>query len=127
MTDARKKFAFKIYSSVALKTPVDTGRARGNWNVKCGTVDTTIDENAKDIQFKSLDDFPTPKKDESIYISNNLPYITTLEYGLYPNPPKKGTGKTENGYSKQAPQGMVGVTLAKAKTFLEQVVKEEND
>ena len=29
--DVRKTFAFLIYSSVVKKTPVDTGRARGNW------------------------------------------------------------------------------------------------
>lgn len=63
----------------------------------------------------TLNAVPDTKGDESLFISNNLPYITTLEYGGYPNPPKKGTGKTINGYSKQAPNGMVGVTLADTK------------
>lgn len=39
--------------------------------------------------------------DETIYIQNNLPYIKALEYG----------------HSKQAANGMVGVTLANAEQY----------
>ena len=71
---------------------------------------------------------PSPSGDESIYISNNLPYIATLEYGGYPNPPKSGSGKTVNGFSKQAPKGMVGVTLANTDAiFLASVKEVENE
>jgi hypothetical protein len=41
------------------------------------------------------------------FFTNNLPYARVVEFGLYPNPPKKGTGKTVGGFSKLAPQGMV--------------------
>ena len=34
------------------------------------------------------------------------PYAGVLDQGLYPNPPKAGTGKTSGGYSTQAPEGM---------------------
>lgn len=44
-------------------------------------------------------------------IRGDYPYSGVLDRGLYPNPPKKGTGKTSNGYSKKAPQGMVIPTL----------------
>ena len=41
-----KKTAFKIYDSVTVKSPVDTGRFRGNWNValdvKSGAVDYSL-------------------------------------------------------------------------------------
>lgn len=37
-------------------------------------------------------------------------YSGVLDEGKYPNPPKKGTGKTRNGYSTQAPKGMVKPT-----------------
>ena len=105
----RKNYAFALYSSIVKKTPVDTGRARGNWNITVGHDDTLPKENTVP-QFKSVEEVPKVEGDETIYISNNLPYITKLEYGGYPNPPKKGSGKTINGYSKQAPEGMVGVT-----------------
>lgn len=110
--EIRKIFAFMLYSSIVKKTPVDTGRARGNWNISVGNPDGSTDPSKTSAQYKSASGVPEPKGDESIYISNNLPYIETLEYGGYPNPPKSGTGKTVNGFSKQAPNGMVGVTLA---------------
>ena len=110
--EVRKAYAFALYSSIVQKTPVDTGRARGNWNISTGQVDSTTRPEQKTPQYSSSAQMPEPKGDEPIYISNNLPYITTLEYGGYPKNPKGGNGKTENGYSKQAPNGMVGVTLA---------------
>lgn len=116
IVEVRKTFAFMLYSSIVRKTPVDTGRARANWNVSTGSPDTsTTTQTQKTAQPKKT--IPEPKGDESIFIANNLPYITTLEYGGFPNPPKSKTGKTENGYSKQAPNGMVGVTVANAKAY----------
>ena len=118
----RKNYAFALYSSIVKKTPVDTGRARGNWNITVGHDDTLPKENTVP-QFKSVEEVPKVEGDETIYISNNLPYITKLEYGGYPNPPKKGSGKTINGYSKQAPEGMVGVTLANNENIFESAVR----
>lgn len=109
--DVRKNYAFALYSSIVKKTPVDTGRARGNWNITVGH-DDTLESTRTRPQFKNVDEVPKVEGDETIYISNNLPYITTLEYGGYPKNPKGGNGKTVNGYSKQAPEGMVGLTLA---------------
>jgi len=129
--EVRKAYAFALYSSIVKKTPVDTGRARGNWNITVGHDDTTSSER-KTPQFKSPDQMPKVEGDETIYISNNLPYITTLEYGGYPNPPKKGTYnkktktyeiRSQNGYSKQAPEGMVGVTLANNEAIFNSAVR----
>lgn len=120
--NVRKAYAFALYSSIVKKTPVDTGRARGNWNITVGEDDYTQTEN-KTPRFQGVDQIPEPRGDETIYISNNLPYITKLEYGGYPNPPKKGSGKTVNGYSKQAPEGMVGVTLANNENIFNSAVR----
>lgn len=120
--EVRKSYAFALYSSIVKKTPVDTGRARGNWNITVGHDDTT-ESTRTTPQFKSPDQMPKVEGDETIYISNNLPYITKLEYGGYPNPPKKGSGKTVNGYSKQAPEGMVGVTLANNENIFNSAVR----
>ena len=120
--EVRKTYAFALYSSIVRKTPVDTGRARGNWNITVGHDDTLPKENTVP-QFKSVEEVPKVEGDETIFISNNLPYITKLEYGGYPNPPKKGSGKTVNGYSKQAPEGMVGVTLANNENIFNAVVR----
>ena len=119
---ARKAYAFALYSSIVKKTPVDTGRARGNWQVTVGKPATEeIDSNRKTPRGK--DSIPEPTGDESIFIANNVPYIVKLEYGGYPNPPKKGNGKTVNGYSKQAPEGMVGLTLANNENIFNAAVK----
>lgn len=107
----RKAYAFALYSSIVRKTPVDTGRARGNWHISVGHDDTSTTQSTQ-IQHTSMQSVPDPEGDEPIYISNNLDYIEKLEYGGYPNPPKKDGGKTVNGFSKKAPHGMVGVTLA---------------
>lgn len=121
--DIRRAYAFALYASIVKKTPVDTGRARGNWNISVGKVDSSTDDNRKGIRYKGTGDVPNPNGDESIFISNNLPYIETLEYGGYPNPPKGGKGKTVNGFSKQAPNGMVGVTLANNENIFNAAVK----
>ena len=120
--EVRKTYAFALYSSIVKKTPVDTGRARGNWNITVGHDNTTASTRTTP-QFKSVTDVPKVEGDETIYISNNLPYITKLEYGGFPNPPKKGNGKTVNGYSKQAPEGMVGVTLANNQNIFDSAVR----
>tara|TARA_R100001086_G_scaffold96385_2_gene47929 strand:+ start:1938 stop:2288 length:351 start_codon:yes stop_codon:yes gene_type:complete len=43
-------------------------------------------------------------------ITGDYDYSGVLDRGLYPNPPKAGTGKTSGGYSKKAPDGMVKPT-----------------
>lgn len=120
--EVRKAYAFALYSSIVKKTPVDTGRARGNWNVSVGSPDTSTTETTQQ-KYNSKESIPTPNGDESIFISNNLDYIEKLEYGGYPNPPKGGSGKTVNGFSKQAPNGMVGVTLANNENIFNAAVR----
>lgn len=122
LKDVRKTYAFALYTSIVKKTPVDTGRARGNWNISVGKDDTTTKKDTEP-QYRNIESVPKVENDETIYISNNLPYITKLEYGGYPNPPKKGNGKTVNGYSKQAPEGMVGVTLANNQNIFDSAVR----
>jgi hypothetical protein len=107
-----RKIALDILRSVVLKTPVDTGRARGNWFVSVGdpvakttesvdtTGGTTINAGAVEINSAS--------GDNSIFITNNLPYI----------------GRLENGYSKQAPAGMVAVTMASLQAYIDKAVDD---
>lgn len=122
ISDVRTAYAYALYSSIVRKTPVDTGRARANWNISAGRSDTSVTENTRTTP-KPKTVMPNPEGDESIFISNNLPYIETLEYGGYPKDPKGGNGKTINGYSKQAPEGMVGVTLANNENIFNAAVR----
>ena len=137
----RKNYAFALYSSIVRKTPVgdldfdeDSGRARGNWQV---TLNKPAEGEVKDRRKtpKGKETMPNPQGDESIFITNNVPYITTLENGGYENPVEKGSRtrkginparyekKSQGGFSKQAPQGMVGVTLANNENIFESAVR----
>lgn len=92
--------AFAALRGVIMKTPVDTGRLRGNWQVGINTPQR--DElDAKDklggatmgkgfSRLTKLPPFPV------VWISNNLPYAEAIE----------------EGHSKvKSPQGMVAVTI----------------
>lgn len=79
----KRKIALDLYADIQRKTPVDTGRARNTW----GVGDSPVHKPGVGAISKGMN--PT-------YISNNLPYITRLEFG----------------YSKQAPHGMVRIALA---------------
>lgn len=119
-----------LWSNIVKRTPVDTGRARANWNVSKGQVDPSTTENTQ--ASVTLSKVPVAEESEDYYISNNLSYIKTLEYGGYPNPPKRGSydkkkkrwvKKSANGFSKQAPNGMVGVTMADAQNLFNEALK----
>lgn len=88
---AIREISFKVLISLVKKTPVDTGRAKNNWNMSEGQINTSID-----IKPSGARDDISGKKD--IYITNSLNYILKLENGM-------------PGGSKQAPKGMVSVTI----------------
>ena len=74
-------------------------------------------------------------------LTSNLDYITTLEFGLYPNPVKNGTPYqiadrdgfitetgfvklSENGFSKKAPAGFLGINIMRFQNFVNQANKD---
>jgi hypothetical protein len=67
--------------------------------------------------------------DDTIVIFNNTPYIKKLEYGGYGKYDENGKviepsngPKTMNGFSRQAPHGMVGATTAQAEQIFQAAV-----
>ena len=86
-----RRVALDIDSALVLTTPVDTGRARSNWQVSIGksalgAVDTPVSPsesigNAKSELSKLRD------SDSSVHITNNLPYIQRLNEGWSPQQP----------------------------------------
>jgi hypothetical protein len=67
--------------------------------------------------------------DDPIYIFNNTPYIQKLEYGGYGKYDENGNliqpsngPKTVNGYSLQAPHGMIGRVLSQAERIFQAAV-----
>lgn len=110
---------FDLSSSIALMTPVDEGRARGNWFASLSSYPTTTSNNTRPNlnQIKAVAD---KAAGNVFFITNNLPYIGTLEYGLYNQP---GTDKTVGGYSSQAPQGMVRLSIENFDIMLTKAAK----
>lgn len=110
-------------SAVIRRSPVDTGRLRGNWQPSVnapagGTVESTDDNGAATVAKAA------PVITQSIggvfYLVNNLPYARVVEYGLF-----EGEGpKTEGGYSTQAPAGMVRISAKEFGQALREKLRE---
>lgn len=102
-----KALAINTANGLVLKSPVDTGRFRGNWQFGVGAPNPSTDSPADksgqatlgritlDIQSKQL-------AGAKFYMTNNLPYAKRLEYG----------------WSKQSPQGMVRLTLMEVDRYV---------
>ena len=103
-----RKSTIELFGSVIKMTPVDTGRAKGNWQCTVGSPATSeIDRNdsakldSTNGSVAFADVVKTVKgAGHVVWLSNNVPYIRKLEY----MPPGKGG-------SIQAPGGMVRLSL----------------
>lgn len=139
-----RKIALDLFSAVILRTPVDTGMLRGNWQVGVGTIPSGTAEKADKTGARVLRELQS-KVDQahwgtSIYLVNNLPYASVVEYGAFPNPVKRGTyvktGQTKygitgpgfvkrsaGGFSKQAPAGMVRISVEEMRAYIDKIVR----
>lgn len=90
---AIRKFAFELFRSVVYDTPVDTGRARGNWHLTINQIPGEVftEPPYKDRVPEAPDRLTPFRLGDIIYLTNNLPYIIRLEHG----------------HSQQAPEGML--------------------
>lgn len=118
-----RKTCFEISNSVISLTAVDSGRAKNNWfpDINKFSSETTEATNKQGSINLVAGATNRLQLGTTFTLSNNLPYIVKLEYGLYN--PNSTTGKTVGGFSKQAPAGFVGVTLQKFDTILKNANK----
>ena len=98
-------------SSIVDRTPVRSGRARANWCSAIGSPDYRNDiqadpsaAGARATLAKTLTDY---KLGDTIYFTNSVPYAKRLE----------------EGWSKQAPSGMVKLTIQNYATILRRVAE----
>lgn len=86
---------------VVMRSPVDTGRFRANWQFGAGAIDFTtsdqVDPSGAISIAKVQAQLGAVNAGGVYYLTNSLPYAYRLEY---------------EGWSAQAPAGMVRVTLA---------------
>lgn len=106
-----RKVAGDALAKVVLRTPVDTGRARANWVTTYGNpsfvTTAKVDKTGEGTILKGQGTIRRTPAGETIYILNSLPYAIPLEYG----------------HSKQAPAGMVRLTVAEFQTFVDNAVR----
>ena len=96
---------------IVMRTPVDKGHARANWNVAVGQPDRSITEGndagggstvSRGTQVV-LGDFQAGQR---LFITNAVDYVDELE----------------NGSSRQAPEGMVRVTAEELRPMTTQII-----
>ncbi len=109
--ETMRAIALELFSSTIKDTPVDTGRARGNWQTTIGApangeVDRLGDGEAVKEVSATVADFSGGKV---IYLSNNLPYIYRLEY---------------DGWSDQAPGGMLRKNVARIQQIVAKAARD---
>lgn len=109
-TQGFRKIALDTLNKVQKKTPVDSGALRCSWTVALNAVPSNYDGSQIAIAQARLSD--------TIVIATDKPYAPMLEYGLYPSPSK--TGKTQRGYSVQAPQGMIRISVDEINAYYAQ-------
>jgi hypothetical protein len=123
LTQVGRKVALELFRRVIYKTPVDSGRARANWQVTIGAqASGTVefdDTNGGATMSRATAASAGFKAGDTIYLTNNLPYIRKLEEGGYPDGPK-----TVGGFSTQAPAGMVALTVQEFAQVVNQISVE---
>ena len=121
-----RKIALELFKRVILKTPVDTGMARGNWQTSTASpLSSSIiraDRAGQTVVADMTAKVAAWNTKQAVFLSNSLPYIRKLEYGGFPISPKRGKGKTFAGFSRQAPAGMVRISVDEVKAELSQLV-----
>lgn len=107
-------YVLELTSRVKRDTPVDTGRARSNWNVSVGKPDTrTFEAGDERSSYAQQDTKKTAENARAVgqvnfwrgdigWLANGLRYIRLLEQGS----------------SKQAPSGMVRINIEGMRPWL---------
>jgi len=99
----------RVAQSIISMSPVDTGHFKANWQFSVGSPPQGVlpleDPSGSRTLGRVVGEIEsTAKVGVHAYIRNNVPYAMRLEYG----------------YSAQAPQGMVRVTMLRWRSFVAQ-------
>lgn len=87
-----RAITLSLFNGIIRDTPVDTGRARGNWQTTVGApASGEVDRVGASVSIAEVESNTPPGAGQETYLANDLPYIVQLEEGT----------------SKQAPEGMV--------------------
>lgn len=110
LDETGRAITLELFGSVIKDTPVDTGRARGNWQTSIGA--PKDGEINRDGSGPALAEVAAESAKfgmgKVIYLANGLPYILRLEYG----------------WSKQQPGGMARRNAARIQSIVRKAVAE---
>lgn len=108
-----RKTVADLQGGVVLRSPVDTGRFRANWMVGIGTMSrttvTTEDKTGAASVARVEPAMATWTPGAAIFLTNSLPYAKRLEY---------------DAWSKQAPGGMVRLTVQDWREYVRKAIAE---
>ncbi|RSE85576.1 HK97 gp10 family phage protein [Achromobacter denitrificans] len=111
---ATRQATVMLAQGVILKSPVDTGRFRANWQFSAVSIQrattTALDRGGQVTMNRLVAEIQRTGAGGVTYLSNSLPYAARLE----------------NGWSKQAPQGMVRLTVQEFQNYVSQAAKDAN-
>jgi len=111
LTKIGSAVAIQVFNAVVVGTPVDTGRARGNWQIGLGSIPSGVSDGVTNPLDASTGMTNWSIKDTA-YLTNNLDYIESLEY---------------NHGSKQQANGWVRATVAQGQKALNEAVEKVGD
>lgn len=111
MSRAVRKITLDAFSSCIMISPVKSGRFRGNWqpaigSAPSGTVEL-LDPTGAIVIAKVQGVTAGMEPGDVVYMANNLPYAQRLE----------------DGYSSQAPAGMVRLTVQRFQPIADAVIR----
>ncbi|MGY6271008.1 HK97 gp10 family phage protein [Achromobacter denitrificans] len=111
---ATRQATVLLAQGVILKSPVDTGRFRANWQFSASGIQratsVAVDRGGQVTLNRLVAEIQRTGAGGVTYLSNSLPYAVRLE----------------NGWSKQAPQGMVRLTVQEFQHYVSQAAKDAN-
>lgn len=105
-----RKATFDLFKAVVMRSPVDTGRFRGNWFLSAGIANASTSgapDKSGGSAISAASQALTTPLGGTVYFTNSLPYAVRLEYG----------------YSKQAPSGMVRITVREFNQYVKAALK----
>lgn len=108
----KRGVALDMFSKVIVRSPVDTGRFRGNWQTTINGAASgeleKLDPSGQDAINRANAVIASASGDSDIYMVNNLPYAQRLEFG----------------WSQQAPSGMVRVTVSEFERAVNDAIRK---
>lgn len=120
--------AFLVASDVIERTPVDQGVAKGSWTPSINKTPTDFSNTVSKSGIQATTRAGTVANKlqigDTFYLLSNLVYMPVLEYGGYGTGSGATNKTTRDGYSVQAPHGMVRIAIDNINKSLREAIKD---